>query len=76
LVQFPTLVENPTPAQKAENDKLAAIAAYFGGQARTAGAAGAAVAPPTVAAAVPKVAPPVAPAGGTKPVVKKKREGC
>lgn len=76
-VQFPTIAEHSTPGQKAENDRLAAIAAYFGGHARTAGASGAPLTPaPVVASAAPKVAPPSAVAGPAKRVVKKKKEGC
>lgn len=77
-VVSPVLAENPTPEQKAENDKLTAIAAYFGGTPRTAGAGGALVPrAPGAGTAFPKVAPPVAPAGFGKPVTKKKKkEGC
>jgi len=77
-VVSPVLIEDPTPEQKAENDKRSVIAAYFGGTPRTgAGALVAAPAMPAVGAVAPKVAPPVAPAaGGAKAPAKKKREGC
>jgi rhodanese-related sulfurtransferase len=76
-VVSPVLTENPTPEQKAENDKLTAIAAYFGGVPRVGGVA---VAPflsaAPAGAAVPRVAPPAVPAGAGKPAPRKKREGC
>lgn len=77
-VVSPVLVENPTPEQKAENDKRTVIAAYFGGTPRTSGgAAAAAPAVPPPGAVAPKVAAPVpAVAAGAKAPAKKKREGC
>lgn len=77
-VVAPVLADNPTPEQKTENDRLTAVAAYFGGQPRLAGAGGAVVPrAPAAGTAFPKVAPPTAPAGFGKPVTKKKKkEGC
>jgi rhodanese-related sulfurtransferase len=78
-VVSPMLVENPTPEQKQENDKLTAIAAYFGGQPRMpAGATAVPVTAPPVATAAPRIAPPVAAAAAPAkaPAGKKKREGC
>lgn len=77
-VVSPILVENPTPEQKQENDKLTAVAAYFGGQPRMpAGATAVPVTAPPVAAAAPRVAPPAAASAPAKaPAGKKKREGC
>jgi rhodanese-related sulfurtransferase len=77
-VVSPLLAENPTAEQKAENDKLTAVAAYFGGQPRmAAGATAVPTAAPPVAAAAPRIAPPVAAGAPAKaPAGKKKREGC
>jgi rhodanese-related sulfurtransferase len=75
-VVSPVLVENPTPEQKAENDRLIAIAAHFGGQARVAGGLTlvAAVAPPSAS----PVAAPSAIGLSTSPraPARKKKEGC
>jgi rhodanese-related sulfurtransferase len=79
-VVSPVLTENPTPEQRAENDKLTAIAAYFGGQPRTAaGATPAAVVtsappPPAAGVAASKVVP-AAPAAAPKAPARKK-ESC
>lgn len=73
-VVFPVLAANPTPELRAEHAKRAAIAAYFGGQARLAGQD---VSVTAFAAGAPAaaVAPPPPPAA--KPAAKKKKkEGC
>jgi rhodanese-related sulfurtransferase len=73
-VVFPVLAENPTPDERARDERLASISAFFGGQPR------AAAAPPGAAAtgmpAMPKVVAPPSPAGGAKAPAKKKKEGC
>jgi len=80
-VVFPVLADDPTPAQRARDERLKAMSAFFGGQPRSAASAAAGEPEtPGIAApltpAVPKVAAPPSPAGGAKPAVKKKREGC
>lgn len=78
-VVSPVLAENPTPEQKAENDKLTAIAAYFGGQPRAAAgavASGFSRTGEAAAVAAPSVAPPAAPKAAPRPAPRKKKEGC
>jgi len=81
-VVFPVIADNPTPEQRARDERLKSISAFFGGQPRsaTAAAAGAAGTPAMETAAVPvspKVVGPPSPAGGVKPTAaKKKKEGC
>ena len=81
LVVFPVVADNPTPSERARDERLTSISAFFGGQPRSATAAadGAAAGPraaPAAAPAMPKVAAPPSPAGGAKPAAKKKKEGC
>ncbi|MFB3852350.1 MAG: rhodanese-like domain-containing protein [Vicinamibacterales bacterium] len=72
-VLFPALVEDPAPGRAAQNDKLKAIAAHFGGTPLT-GAATAAGGTGRPSLAMPKLE---LPAGGLAPAKKaKKREGC
>jgi rhodanese-related sulfurtransferase len=78
-VVFPVLADNPTPAQRARDERLRAISAFFGGQPRSASAAQAG--PPAAAAAAPVAAAPTvvappSPTGAAKPAAKKKKEGC
>ena len=81
-VVFPVLADNPTPAQRARDERLRAMSAFFGGQPRSASAvqaglpAAPAAAPATAAAAAPKVVAPPSPTGAAKPPAKKKKEGC
>ena len=81
-VLFPAVADNPTPAERARDERLKSISAFFGGQPRsaTAVAAGAAATPAMAtpaAPASPAVVAPPSPAGGAKPAApKKKKEGC
>jgi rhodanese-related sulfurtransferase len=80
-VVFPVLVRNPAQEEKAREERLRSISAYFGGQPRSASdvAAGSADMPSPAAAstpALPKVVAPPTTAGGPKPAAKKKKEGC
>jgi len=80
-VVFPIVADNPTPDERARDERLKSISAFFGGQPRNAAAAAAgAVVMPGMAApatpAMPKVVAPPSPAGGPKPPAKKKKEGC
>jgi rhodanese-related sulfurtransferase len=80
-VVFPVVADNPTPAERARDERLRAISTFFGGQPRLASAvasgegAMAVVAAPAIPA-LPKVAAPPTPVGGPKPAAKKKKEGC
>jgi hypothetical protein len=80
-VVFPVVADNPTPAERARDERLRSISAFFGGQPRSASAmtAGAAAMPGMAVPATPAppkaVAPPT-PAGGPKPAARKKKEGC
>ncbi len=81
LVVFPVVADNPTPAERARDERLKSISAFFGGQPRSAAAvaAGPAAMPGMAAAAapaLPRVAAPPSPGGGAKPPAKKKKEGC
>lgn len=71
-VLFPSLAENPTPFQKERDERLKAMAAYFGGTPRVGGEAVAATMP---AVAMPKVLAPTA-VGPSAQKKKKKKEGC
>ena len=80
-VVFPVVSDNPTPVQRARDERLKSMSTFFGGQPRSAAAVAAgAPATPAIAAplrpAVPTVAAPPSPAGGAKPAPKKKKEGC
>jgi rhodanese-related sulfurtransferase len=80
-VVFPVVADNPTPVERARDERLRSMSAFFGGQPRSAGAvAGGAPAPGMAAPAtpaMPKVAAPPSPAGGaTSAAPKKKKEGC
>jgi hypothetical protein len=77
-VVFPVVADNPTPQERARDERLRSISTFFGGQPRSAAAVagGAAAAPGVAAPAPPKVAAPPTPAGGAKAAVKKKKEGC
>jgi hypothetical protein len=81
-VVFPVLADNPTPGERARDERLRSISAFFGGQPRSAVAvaAGAAATPamaPAATPASPAVVAPPSPAGGAKPAApKKKKEGC
>jgi len=79
-VVFPVVADNPTRDERARDERLKSISAFFGGQPRSAAAvaAGAAVMPgmaPAAMPARPSVVAPPSPAGGPKPAAKKK-EGC
>jgi rhodanese-related sulfurtransferase len=80
-VVFPVVADNPSPAERARDERLRSMSTFFGGRPRSAGAvaAGAAAMPGMAASAtpaMPKVAAPPSPAGGAKPAAKKKKEGC
>jgi len=81
-VVFPVVADNPTPADRARDERLRSMSAFFGGEPRSeaAAAAGEAVLPGLASPALPampKVAAPPSPAGGAKPPAKKKKkEGC
>jgi len=80
-VVFPVVADNPTPGERARDERLRSISAFFGGQPRSASAvaAGSTAMPGMAAAAapaLPKVAAPPTPAGGPKPAARKKKEGC
>jgi rhodanese-related sulfurtransferase len=81
-VVFPVLVDNPTPEQRARDERRRAMASFFGGQPRSAAAvaAGGASAMPGIAApalpALPKVIAPPTPTGSAKAGATKKKEGC
>ena len=81
LVVFPVVAGNPTPGERARDERLASISAFFGGQPRSASASAAVAAAvpgatPAATPAMPTVAAPPSPAGGAKPAAKKKKEGC
>ena len=73
-VLFPALSADASPAERARFERAAALAQFFGGQARVGGAAEA----PAASAELPKLAAPVAsgPAAPAAPKKKKKKEGC
>jgi rhodanese-related sulfurtransferase len=76
-VLFPILAENPTPFQRARDERLKAVAAFFGGQPRV-GVPGSAAPLPmmtTGSMPVPAVVGPASPSG-VRPPVRKKKEGC
>jgi len=79
-VLFPAVADNPTAAERARDERLKSISAFFGGQPRSAAAAAAGSPAPAMAAspmpAAPKVVAPPSPAGVAKPAAKKKKEGC
>jgi len=77
-VVFPVVADTPTPAERARDERLRSISAFFGGQPRSAAAVagGAAAVPGMAAPALPKVVAPPTPAGGAKPAARKKKEGC
>jgi len=72
-VLFPSLPADASPAERARFERAAAIAQFFGGQARLGGEAAA----PAAAAEMPKLAAPAA-SGPVVPAApkKKKKEGC
>ncbi len=72
-VLFPTQATDATPADRARFERAAALAQFFGGQARMGGEAAA----PAAATELPRLAAPVAP-GPSVPAApkKKKKEGC
>jgi hypothetical protein len=80
-VVFPVVADNPTPQERARDERRRSISTFFGGQPRSASAvaAGGAAMPglaAPAAPALPNVAAPGTPALGAKPAVKKKKEGC
>jgi rhodanese-related sulfurtransferase len=79
-VMFPALADNPTPGERARDERRRMLSAFFGGQPRSASAAdgGALPAAGNPAAAVsPRVVPPPPAPGPVKATVKKKKkEGC
>ncbi|MGE5199014.1 MAG: rhodanese-like domain-containing protein [Rhodospirillaceae bacterium] len=76
-VLFPVVADNPTAEERARDERLASVSAFFGGQARSAAAAaGGASAPALAMPDMPKVAAPPSPAGGAKASARKKKEGC
>lgn len=81
-VVFPVLADNPTTEQRARDERLKSISAFFGGQPRSAAAMPGMPAPATPAMAAspmpaaPKVVAPASPSGVAKPAAKKKKEGC
>ena len=81
-VVFPIVADNPSPSDRARDERLRSISAFFGGQPRSAAAVAAGSTGATGAAAMampamPNVAAPPSPAGGAKAATKKKKkEGC
>jgi len=80
-VLFPAVADNPTATERARDDRRRAVAAYFGGQFRSAAAVAAgASAMPGMAlpqtADMPKVAAPPSPSGARPAGPKKKKDGC
>ena len=78
-VVFPVVADNPTPDQRARDERLRSISVFFGGQPRSAAAtagAAASVAAPAAMPAAPNVVAPPSPTGAAKPPAKKKKEGC
>jgi rhodanese-related sulfurtransferase len=79
-VVFPVLADNPTPDERARDERRRALSAFFGGQPRSAsamaGGSSGAVGLSASLPVAPKVVPPPSAAGGVKPPVKKKKEGC
>jgi rhodanese-related sulfurtransferase len=75
-VLFPILAESPNDFQRARDERLKSVAAFFGGQPRI-GAPGGPLALPMAAGTMPapNVAAPASP-GGARPATKKKKEGC
>ncbi len=78
-VLFPVLKQQPTSAEQAENAKLTAVSAHFGGTPRTAASnAGSEAQALPSTSLVPKIEAPTLPAGAAKATAtpKKKKEGC
>jgi rhodanese-related sulfurtransferase len=81
-VVFPVLADNAAAAERARDERLRSISAFFGGQPRSAAAvaAGANAMPGVAAPATPllpkAVAPPSPPGGAKAAPAKKKKEGC
>ncbi len=81
-VVFPVLADNAAAAERARDERLRSISAFFGGQPRSAAAvaAGANAMPGVAAPATPllpkAVAPPSPPGGAKAASAKKKKEGC
>ena len=81
-VVFPVLADHATAAERARDERLRSISAFFGGQPRSAAAvaAGANAMPGMAAPATPTlpkaVAPPSPPGGAKAAPAKKKKEGC
>jgi rhodanese-related sulfurtransferase len=71
-VLFPSLAANPSPVEATRNERLRSISAFFGGTPGAAGTGPAGASGP----ALPKMQAPSGPSGGSKPVAKKKKEGC
>ena len=72
-VLFPSLAADANPQQRAQFERAAALAQFFGGQPRSGDAAGA----PAAAVELPKLTAPPPTAGPATPVgKKKKKEGC
>jgi rhodanese-related sulfurtransferase len=76
-VLFPTAPANPSPGQRAEFERAAQVARYFGGQPRAAAAPGTAPLALPTSPVASAVAVPTLPfgAGGALPK-RKKKEGC
>jgi rhodanese-related sulfurtransferase len=78
-VVFPVLADNAAAAERARDERLRSISAFFGGQPRSA-AAGANAMPGVAVPATPllpkAVAPPSPPGGAKAAPAKKKKEGC
>ena len=72
-VLFPSLAADANPQQRAQFERAAALAQFFGGQPRSGDAAGA----PAANVELPKLTAPPPAAGPATPVgKKKKKEGC
>lgn len=74
-VLFPILTENPNDFQRARDERLKSMAAFFGGQPRI-GAPGGPLALPMVSGAMPTPSVAAPPSTGARPPVRKKKEGC
>ncbi|MEW5983664.1 MAG: rhodanese-like domain-containing protein [Acidobacteriota bacterium] len=74
-VLFPILAEHPNDFQRARDERLKSVAAFFGGQPRTGSRGGPVAMPMPGALPAPSVVGPASP-GGARPAARKKKEGC
>jgi hypothetical protein len=74
-VLFPVLPQNASDEDRARFERADAVARFLGGQPRAAAAPGSEP-QPLAAPALPSVAPPTLPGGGSAPAPRKRKEGC